>query len=511
MELLETRAEAALERAGYLGGGTLLVVAVSGGPDSLALLHALLSLKDKAGLRLHIAHLNHNFRGEEAEEDARFVSTAANRLGLPATVGKADPVAYQKEMGISSFEEAAREVRYSFLARVARDRDAASIALGHTSDDLAETVLMHIVRGSGIHGLRGMAELATWQNRAGDERAMLFRPFLQVTKSETLAYCDKRGIVYREDTGNRLMRFTRNRMRHELLPTLETYNPRIKHALARLAHYASLEVDYLEGEVAKIWPTVARQEVDSVILDARLLASLHPFMQRTLLRHAYHQFVGDTRRLQEVHLNSMADFIGVSPGRVLVLPRGLRLYAGYGQIILGHEDGASCPFPPLEGEYGLRLPVAVGDSSSTADTITEIPGWQVTARVRSSPEAAGNHLLHASGEGAGRAPPHPDLPPPEGKELGPFTACFDLEQTGGGLEVRTRQPGDRFQPLGMRAEKKLQDFFVDEKVPRAWRDRIPLLVSKRGIAWVVGYRLAEWARVGEDGLGICQIRFSLKV
>jgi len=159
---LERLVAAALGRAGYSGNNTALVVAVSGGSDSSALLYSLHSLRERYRLRLHVAHLNHDFRGEEAEADARFVATLAQELGLPVTVAKRDPGEYQRQQGISSFEQAARELRYAFLAEVATQAGAAAVALGHTGDDLAETVLLHLLRGSGLHGLRGMAELAPW-------------------------------------------------------------------------------------------------------------------------------------------------------------------------------------------------------------------------------------------------------------------------------------------------------------------------------------------------------------
>ena len=477
MEPLEARVKVALERAGYSGGGTLLVVAVSGGADSLALLHSLLRLRESTGLLLHLAHLNHNFRGEEAEEDARFASNVARELGLPATVGKADPLAYQRDMGISSFEEAAREVRYNFLAGVVRETGAAAVALGHNADDLAETVLMHIIRGSGIHGLRGMTELARWRSRDGGEDAVLFRPLLEVAEKETAAYCLKGGIAFREDQSNRLSRFTRNRVRHELMPAIESYNPRIREALARLSRSACLELDYLEQEVYRVWPSVASKDGHSITLDSKLLSSLHPFIQRMVLRRAYEQLTGDTRRLGEVHLSAMADFISALPGRVLGLPRGLRLHAGYGQLVMGFGEEFQCPFPPLDGEHELPL------SSSVEEQITEIPGWLVGACL---------------------------LPSPATSAMDPFTAWLDPEAIGENARIRTRLPGDRFQPLGMRVEKKLQDFFVDEKVPRTWRDRIPLFVSGRGIAWVVGYRVAEWGRAKENGGPVCQVRFSLR-
>ena len=474
MEPLERSVKASLERAGLIGGDAPLIAAVSGGPDSMAMLYSLLGLIENPRQRLHVAHLDHNFR-DEAKEDARFVSSIAADLGLSATVDKADPVAYQKDAGISSFEEAAREVRYSFLSRIAAETHAAAIALGHTADDLAETVLMHIIRGSGVHGLRGMEELSTWRSRNGYQESVLFRPLLQVTKSDTLVHCRERGIAFREDPANLLPQFTRNSVRHELLPSLEKYNPRIREALVRLARSASLELDYLERALDALWPTVASLEPESVLLDSSSLASLHPLMRRLVLRRAYRELAGDTRRLEAAHLEAMADFAGGPPGRELDLPRGLRLCSSYRQIILTLKRELPSPFPSLDGEYELTLP------PQGEENVAEVSGWKVTARL---------------------------LPPSRPPEGNAFVARLELETLGGGVWVRARRPGDRFQPRGMRSEKKLQDFFVDEKVPRAWRDRIPLVVSERGIAWVVGYRVAEWAAAGENSSQTCEIRFS---
>ena len=472
MEPVETKIRAALERTGHAGEDTRLVVAVSGGPDSLALLYGLLQV---GCLSLHVAHLNHDFRGEEAEEDARYAAEVAGQLGLPVTVERADPQAYQKDMRISSFEEAARELRYSFLARVAETTSSAAVAVGHTADDLAETVLMHIIRGSGLHGLVGMEELSTWRSRQGSRQVVLFRPLLEVTKTETVAYCRRRGVAFREDPGNLLPRFTRNRMRHELLPAMEAFNPRVKEALARLARTAQLGTDYIGGELARVWPDLARAEGCSVVLDVAVLGGLHPLIRLAALRRAYSHVAGDTRRLEESHLKAMADFTSAPQGRMLGLPRGLRLYTAPGKLVLGRGEGPDCLFPPLEGEHAMSLPSGAGDSAST------IAGWSVTASL---------------------------LTVPPGLVQEPFTAHLDLDVTGQRLWVRTRQPGDRFQPLGMQGGKKLQDFFVDEKVPVTWRDRVPLVVCERGIAWVVGYRIAEWARVKPDRDRICRIRFS---
>ena len=477
MDLVEVQVKESLERVGYSGADSLLVVAVSGGPDSLALLNALLALKESCALRIHVAHLNHNFRGEEAEEDARFVGSVAHQLGLPATVDRADPVAYQRRMGISSFEEAAREVRYSFLARLANDLSATAVVLGHTADDLAETVLMHIMRGSGVSGLRGMQELSTWRGRTEDQPVLLFRPLLEVTKSHTAAYCQERGIAFRTDSGNLSLRFTRNRVRHDLIPAMRRYNPKVADALLRLSRSASMEVDYLEGELAKVWPIVARQEGESIVIDNGRVSALHPLMRRMVLRRAYSRLTGDTRRLEEVHMQAMDSFTQSPAGKKLVLPKGLKLYAGYGQMTMARNAAAPFPFPPLEGEDEIILP------SVDTEGTTELPGWRIKVRMLSS-SPSNTHDT--------------------------FTARFDASAIGDLLRVRSRRAGDRFQPLGMSVDKKLQDFYVDQKVPREWRDRIPLLVSERGIVWVVGYRLAEWARAAPDCQRICEIRFSAR-
>ena len=262
---LERQVAEALVRADYSGNGSHLVVGISGGPDSTALLHCLFRLRQSHNLRLHAAHLNHDFRGEEAEEDARFAAALASNLALPATVERRDVILYQKERRISSFEQGARELRYSFLAEVAQGMGASAVAVGHTSDDVAETVLLHILRGSGMQGLRGMSESSPWPfpREAGDLR--LFRPLLNATKADTESYCREFGIQFRVDSGNYLSRFTRNRVRQNLLPLLASeYNPRVRESLVRLSRTAALELDYMEAEIERLWPQVTVEEDGAV-------------------------------------------------------------------------------------------------------------------------------------------------------------------------------------------------------------------------------------------------------
>jgi len=289
-ERLQRRVAEALQEAGLAGRGATLAVAVSGGPDSMALLHLLLRLRELLSLDLHVAHIDHDFRGQEAVEDARFVAAQAVALGLPASIGKADPVAYKAAHRISSMEEALRRVRYAFLAQVARDVGADAVALGHTADDQAETVLLHILRGAGLHGLRGMEPLSTLSLPQEGVEVKLVRPLLDVTRDETRAYCQQEGVPFRDDTTNRSMRFARNRVRFQLIPALRAYNPRVREALLRLAKAASRNVEYLESQVDWAWHGAVTLEGEALVVDSEALRLHGELVQRLLLRRAYEWF-----------------------------------------------------------------------------------------------------------------------------------------------------------------------------------------------------------------------------
>ena len=480
---VERLASASLSRCGFFGeGASPLVVGVSGGPDSTALLYCLYRLRKAWDLKLHVAHLNHDFRGEEADADAEFVTNLALELDLPVTVEKQDPLAYQRERGISSFEQGARELRYAFLAKVATSIGATAVAVAHTADDLAETVLLHILRGAGMHGLRGMTELAPWPWPVNLPQLQLLRPLLEATKAETVAYCNSLGRSFRVDTGNALPRFTRNRVRQSLLPLLaEEYNPRIRESLVRLAHTASLELDFLETETDAIWPQVLvdpeegeaeEGDAGSVSLHRLALSKLHPALQRMVLRRAYILVAGDARRLRESHLKAMADAAGRrSSGQTLQLPGGWRLHVTYDFLRLTKNPALECPYPPLTGEYPVSLPQSTGEVA-----VTRLEGWEISIQIVTTPGA--EQIAQAR---------------PFAAYLGP--SALGPEALGPGLQIRSRRPGDRFQPLGMTNQKKLQDFFTDDRIPVSWRDRVPLLITERGIAWVVGHRISEWARV----------------
>ena len=465
--------EAALR--GPAGGVSSLVVAVSGGPDSMALLHALLHLRGRLGLSLRGAHLDHGLRGDAGAADATFVAEAFEHAGVPYDTERADVAAHRAAHRLSP-EQAARDVRYSFLARVCREHGADAIALGHTADDQVETVLMHIVRGSGLTGLRGMETCST---RPVDGVAVCFvRPLLGLARADTEAYCDALGLEPRTDESNRSPEFTRNRIRTELLPLLEELNPGIRDALLRLSTAAARELAWLDAEADRAWADAADVGDDAVTLDRRALGQLPAALRTHLLRRAVGAVKGDLEGLHMRHVDDMTRLMQGPAGRAVDLPGNLRFHVGYDDATVARADADLCPLPRLEGEHPLAVP-------GTA----RAGGWLVDVRLADRPD---DDALRRSSDGHGDAFPHP-------------VARLSPGAIGGGLVLRPRRPGDRFHPLGAPGSKKLKDFMSDAGAPAAWRDRVPLLATPRGIAWVAGYRIAEWCRVTPEDRQVVEI------
>lgn len=286
---------AAIQRDTLLPEQSVVVVACSGGADSLALLHALRTLCAATkisfpAVTLHVAHLDHGLRGAAGAADAAFVREVASAWGLPYTIGVVAAATRNGWRG--SVEAAAREARYHFLRGVATAIGAERIALGHTADDQAETVLMHFLRGSGLDGLAGM------RPRAGG----LVRPLLSLRRADTVAYCAALGLTPREDATNNDPRYTRNRIRHELLPQLETYQPQIRATLARNAPLIAHDLDYITAGVDEAWSQVVMEaSAQSVTLDRAGLRCLHAALRSRVLRRAI-LAVGSAK--PDAHLNA---------------------------------------------------------------------------------------------------------------------------------------------------------------------------------------------------------------
>ena len=439
-------AKVQLAMSALLAPGEPLLAGVSGGPDSVTLLDALVQL----GWRPHVCHLNHQLRGADSDADAAFVRDLAARYGLPGTF---------ESRAVAADEDAARRARFDFFASVARRTGITTLALGHTADDQVETFLLRLLRGTGVPGLVGI-----WPERQiGSLRVI--RPLLKVRRAEILEHLAAEKLAFREDRSNQDARFTRNRIRHELLPLLEReFNPAIRDVLWRTGEILRDEDYYLTHHVMRTF-YLATCQSDAVIVKA--LASYPVAVQRRLLRFwlGGEDEVGGARfsfaQIEAVRQLALAD----SPGAEVALPGDLIAYREYERL----KKAPRQDLEPVQGHW----PVQIGGPTVIPELKTRFVSDVVPALQRGD----------SSEE------------------------CFDLGALGAKPFVRTWREGDRFQPLGMAEEKKLQDFFVDEKVPGRQRCRTPLLCATDGrIAWVVGCRLAEPFKITDQTRRILRVR-----
>ena len=444
----------------------VLLVAVSGGQDSVCLLHILKKLQSTLGIRLHVAHLDHQLRGAESASDARYVARLAKQLGIPVTIGKRDVRAYQKERGVS-LEEAAREVRYNFLAEVAASIGADRVAVGHTLDDHVETILLHLVRGTGTRGLRGLQPVTRWQS--SEKGLKVVRPLLEVRRDETAEYCATHQLQPCLDATNLSLTPLRNKVRLELFPLLKSYNPQVIEALLRTARIAGDDIAYLEKEANRLWKRVASKQGNVIILNKKALLDLSPSMQRYLLRLAIEKAVGNLKDIEARHIEELMQALNKPAGKRISLPYGLVFALDYNRYLLGKDPSALSPFPVLDGEHLIKIPGK-----------TVIPGWCIQANI---------------------------IEPDESINTDNFTAYFDYDGISKPLIIRSRKRGDVFQPLGMEETKKVGEFMIDARIPRDWRARLPIICDREKVLWVVGYRIDERAKITGDTKLVLSLKF----
>jgi tRNA(Ile)-lysidine synthase len=451
--------------------GATVLVTVSGGPDSVCLLHLLVKLRKDLGIKkLHVAHLNHKLRGAESDDDAWYVISLCQRLKIPSTIDTRDVNAYHKLKRIT-VEEAARELRYSFFSQVLSSIKADCVATAHTRDDHIETILMHIIRGTGIDGLRGLQPKSILSFKEGLPPITLIRPLLEVSKQDTVKYCRRFRLAPRVDSTNKSIEFFRNRIRLKLLPELKKYNPGIDTALLRLASIASDQVSFIEQQADEAWATLAEFKNNVIYLNKQILLDLPFAMQRQIFRLAIKNILGTTHDFEAKHVEDMVDFLNKKSGKVLCLPCTLRLSMEYDHVIMSLDNSTSCIFPSIGSEILLNVP---GE--------TQVSGWKIVVKISDSSVC-------------------------DVQETAKFRTSFDLDKTGRRLYVRHRKVGDRFQPLGMGLQKKLQDFMVDSHIPQSWRDSIPILCSPKQILWVVGYRIDDRVKIRKATKKVLNVTF----
>jgi len=440
---------ATIERHALLRGARRVVVAVSGGADSTALIHLLAALRAQLSVDLHAAHFDHGWRADAAADRAA-VSATAERLGVPLSCGVASST---PRTGGGGREARARAARAAFLEQVARDVGAERIATGHTRDDQAETVLLRLLRGAGSRGLAGISPL----------RLPYIRPLLATRRAAIVAWLRAEGIGWREDSTNADLSLTRNRVRRDLLPRLEAdFGPGLTERLTALADLLREDEECLDKTAREALEELSRRDAAGLALDRAGLTDQPAAIRRRVLRWAFREFRGREffpSRAVIARLERLLE--GEAPGPIH-LAAGVEAARDGAELLLRH------PTAPFVGGFHAPCRVPGKVAWPEADiylTLQEVDRWSLGTDITQVPAGV---------------------------------AFLDGERAGEELELRSRRPGDSFFPLGLGGRKKLQDFLVDARVPRGQRDRVGLLTAAGEVAWVVGHRIDDRFRVTES-------------
>lgn len=439
--------------------GDKVIVAVSGGPDSMCLLHILYSLKEELGIELIAAHVNHCLRGEEADADEEYVRAFCGDLGVEFYSKKVDIHNYAKEKNLSC-ETAGREVRYDFFQELLNNLNAQKIALAHNANDQAETVLMRIMRGSGMEGLVGIKPVRD---------NIYIRPIINIVRGDIEAYCEEKKLEARIDKSNLENIYNRNKVRLELIPYIQdNFNKDIVNTLVRLSQTISNDNEYLEKTANERYELYGYTIGGRVIIKKEVFNESEAILTR-IIRIALLKLVGSLKNFDKLHIYEIIDIAHRSTGKRTVLPNNVIALNSYEciELFLNNEENEARDYK----EYKICL-----------NKINDVQCGKYKISVK---------LV-------------------ERKKIVNFknkilTKYFDYDKIIGDITLRYRKDGDRFTPLGMTGSKKLKDIFIDMKIPQAERDKIPLICFGEDIGWIVGYRVSDKYKVTSESENILEI------
>jgi tRNA(Ile)-lysidine synthase len=465
-----------IESHRMLEKGATVLVTVSGGPDSMALLHVLMRLKKAYSLKLGIAHVNHMLRAKDSDRDAAFVERSAAALGLFYHSTNVDIQAFGLDRRLS-LEEAGRVFRYDFFKRVAENNKYSKIALGHQSDDNAEQILMNILRGAGPKGLSGIPP----------KRNMIIRPLIELQRSDIIRFLKSNNIQYVLDRSNFDLKPLRNRIRNLLIPDLASkYNPQISRNLNQMASIIREDEKWLSELVVNFYAKALVSKSEARMIFSRIfLKSCQKALVRRILRQAFHDLNGTYKELAMVHTDQALRLVDDGPEKYLHLPGGIQAYRS-GENIIFEKTGqsnrvkGSSKFIPFE----ISIP-------SPGNYDIDVSGYRFIIEVINSSEVI-------------------DALDTKYTRLSPFVAFMDADKVDFPLTLRNPAPGDRFRPLGCRGTQKLKKFFIDHKVLKQVRERCPILIDSESIVWVVGFRIDDSVKVTTKTESILKITAILK-
>ncbi len=454
---MEKKAEAYIRTYHMLEQGSQVVAAVSGGADSVCLLHILVSLKERFDLKIQAVHIHHGLRGAEADRDARFVRELSDKWEVPCLVIYRNVASYAAEKGIS-VEEAGRELRYQALYEAAEALGGAKIAVAHHQEDQAETILHNLFRGSGLKGLGGMAPV----------RDDIIRPLLCFGRREILGYLKSRQIPWRQDSTNDCMDYTRNKLRHKVLPTVcqEVNSQAVTHIVAAGERMRQAQA-YFEAEAQRLWRNYGQTQGDSqgryrrLGISKEVITGLPHIVQAYMVMEMTSRLWGSRRDISAVHVEQVLDLTKKETGKSFLLPWGIRAYREYDMIWM--EIGQ---------KEAKKEPALLLDHPSFS--VKCFPASVFREKHQKIPEKT-------------------------------YTKWFDYDKIKGTLSVRTRQTGDYF-TLKDGKKKTVKAFMIDEKIPRSKRDEMLLLAEGHHVLWIIGCRISEFYKITDETQQILQVK-----
>ncbi len=441
-----------IETYNMIHSGDGVLVAVSGGADSICLLHILNKLKERYNLKLYVAHVNHMLRGEASENDARYVEEFSNKLGIPVYIKKVDIQMISKKKRVSE-EVAGRQERYSFFSQIAKQVGAHKIAVAQNKNDQAETMLMRLIRGTGLDGLSSIKPI---------RKDGIIRPLLDVERVEIEQYCSRNQLLPRMDETNLEPIYTRNKIRLDLIPYIKKeHNPNFVQAAAITSKIIREDNDFIEQYVYDIMQQQIIKIDNTIEMPIEFLMKQHIAIRKRILRKAIEMLKGNVYNIEYKHIEEILQMLNKKhTGLSLDLPSDMGVRIAYNKLyILNHSSKRIKKFIyPLEmdeSNYCKELDIAIKMRVIEAKDVKNI-------------------------------------------STSSFVKMFDYHKVNAPIYIRNRLPGDRFVPLGMEGTKKLKDFFIDLKVPRHQRDYVPLLATADDILWVIGYRINEKFKCSSD-------------
>ena len=452
--MLETVKALAAEYDMLPRGGRVLC-AVSGGADSICLLHLLHALSAEGGFTVAAAHYHHGMRGQAADGDAAFVAAFCRERDIPCVVERGDVYGEARRLSLG-VEETGRRLRYEFLRRTAEQLSCVRIATAHNADDNLETLLLHLVRGAGLHGLAGIPP------RRGD----IVRPLLTTSRAAIEAYLAEHGLSHVEDCTNSDDSYARNRIRHQVVPVLRQLNPRLTESAAETMGYLRADNDYLNAQAAAACAH-ARWAGDDLVIEARYLAQLPAAIAPRAARRLLEQMGDGNTDCSAAHLRAIVDLAaGEDPSAVTFLPNGRLVQRVYQDLLFTTQSEPPPPFSPAP-------------LNPEGETAPEGTDWRCSCRAV-------------------------DCPPPEERRPGAVYLARDALE--GPLVLRPRQIGDEIALPRRGGTKTVKKLFIDEKLPRRERERVPILADSRGVAAVAGFG-ADKSRLAQPGQSAYELIF----